>query len=171
VDSQVLLVSDDAGLIAAVADEVERQVAALGRADTARAALDHARLIRVDDLATGVAVSNRYAPEHLIVQVSEPRAWLPELRNAGSIFLGPWSPEALGDYCSGTNHVLPTSGWSRSYSGVSVASFMTAMTVQELSAEGLASLGPTAEILARAEGLDAHEKAVSLRLRRIEERG
>jgi len=98
------------------------------------------------------------------LQVREPRSWLAEVRNAGSVFLGPWSPEPLGDYCSGTNHVLPTYGYARAYSGLSTLDFVKRITVQELSAEGLSALGPVAVTLARMEGLDAHAEAVVKRL-------
>jgi histidinol dehydrogenase len=118
----------------------------------------------VDDLATAVALSNDYAPEHLILQVADPRALLPELRNAGSIFLGQWTPESAGDYCSGTNHVLPTYGSARNYSGLGVDQFMRHMTVQELTRDGLEGLGNTIVSLAGLEGLDAHAAAVTRRL-------
>ena len=116
------------------------------------------------NLATAIAVSNDYAPEHLLLATEDPRALLESVRNAGSVFLGPWSPEPLGDYCSGTNHVLPTFGYARAYSGVSLYEFQKRITVQELSAVGFKSLGPTAATLARLEGLDAHAAAVELRL-------
>ena len=119
-----------------------------------------AACIVVRDLATAIDVSNRYAPEHLILQVAEPRALLAQVRNAGSVFLGAWTPETMGDYCSGTNHVLPTYGHARAYSGLGVPDFVKRITVQELSAEGLARLGPTARTLARLESLDAHANAV-----------
>jgi histidinol dehydrogenase len=122
------------------------------------------RCVIVADLATAVAVSNEYAPEHLIIQTRDPRALLPQVSNAGSIFLGEWSPESIGDYCSGTNHVLPTFGYARSYSGVSLLEFQKRITVQELSAAGLRALGPTAITLSGMEGLDAHGNAVKVRL-------
>jgi histidinol dehydrogenase len=118
----------------------------------------------VPDLATAIEVANDYAAEHLILEVSEPREWLPRITNAGSIFLGAWSPEPMGDYCSGTNHVLPTYGYARAYSGLSVLDFVKGVTVQELTPAGLRSLGPTAVTLAQLEGLDAHASAVSRRL-------
>lgn len=163
-DSQVLLLSDDAALIAAVAMEVERQVAALGREDIARQALASSRLIRVESIQQAFTISNRYAPEHLILALREPRHWLEQVEAAGSVFLGDYTPEALGDYCSGTNHVLPTAGAARAYSGVSVASFQNQISVQAASAEGIAAIGPCALTLARAEGLGAHANAVALRL-------
>jgi len=163
-DSQVLLISDSGALLDAAAREVERQCASLPRAATARQALAHSRLIHVDSIAQAFEAGNRYAPEHLIVQVREPRRWLDAIRNAGSVFLGPWTPESLGDYCSGSNHVLPTYGWARSISGLSVASFQKQITVQECTAAGLCAIGPCAVTLAAAERLDAHRRAVELRL-------
>ncbi|HEX7325171.1 MAG TPA: histidinol dehydrogenase [Rhodanobacteraceae bacterium] len=163
-DSQVLLVSDAPNLIKAVEREVEAQCATLPRAAIARRALANSRLIQVDTLATAFAVSNRYGAEHLIVQVVEPRHWLSAIQCAGSVFLGAWTPESLGDYCSGSNHVLPTYGWAHSCSGLSVASFQKQLTVQACSANGLREIGPCAAVLARAEGLDAHHRAVTLRI-------
>lgn len=163
-DSQVLLVSPSAALLDRVEDEVERQRRELPRADIAAKALAESRLVRVRDLAQALDVSNRYAPEHLIIQTADPRALLDGVESAGSVFLGDWTPESLGDYCSGSNHVLPTYGYARSYSGVSVASFQKQVTVQEASAEGLRAIGPCAATLAAAEQLEAHRRAVTLRL-------
>lgn len=163
-DSQVVLVSPDAHLLDTVACALERQLASLPRSAIAHAALAHARLIKVADLAQAIEVSERYAPEHLIVNVREPRNLLPALSNAGSIFLGAWSPETVGDYCAGPNHVLPTLGFARAFGGVGVDSFMRRVYVQELNADGLREVGPDAALLARAEGLEAHARAVDLRL-------
>ncbi|MBN8736720.1 MAG: histidinol dehydrogenase [Xanthomonadales bacterium] len=163
-DSQVLLVSDSDATLDAAAREVERQCATLPRAAIARQALAHSRLVRVALIADAFEVGNRYAPEHLIVQVREPRRWLDAIRNAGSVFLGPWTPESLGDYCSGSNHVLPTYGWARSVGGLSVASFQKQVTLQECTAEGLRTIGPCAATLAAAERLDAHRRAIEVRL-------
>ena len=163
-DSQVLLLSDDAALIEAVAVQVARQLAVLSRADVARRALESSRLIQVDSLDEAFAISNTYAPEHLILALRDARAWLPKVEAAGSVFLGDWAPEALGDYCSGTNHVLPTSGAARYVGGLNVASFQVAITVQEVTRVGIAAIGPCAVELATAEGLDAHRLAVALRL-------
>ena len=165
-DSQVLLLSDDEGLIERVQGELATQLAALDRIDIARQALSASRLIRVATLDDAFAISNRYAPEHLIVALREPRAWLDKVEAAGSVFLGDYTPEALGDYCSGTNHVLPTSGAARAYSGVSVASFQNFVSVQSASRAGIAAIGDCALTLARAEGLDAHANAVALRMRK-----
>jgi histidinol dehydrogenase len=165
VDSQVILVTTSSDLGTQVADQIENQLQQLSRADIARGALDNSRIIVVDDILTAIHVSNRYAPEHLILQVDEPRDRLAEIRNAGSIFVGPWTPESVGDYCSGTNHVLPTYGFARTYSGLGVDQFMRQMTVQELTREGLESLGAAVVSLAGLEGLDAHAAAVTRRLR------
>ncbi|QDI03175.1 histidinol dehydrogenase [Xanthomonas cerealis pv. cerealis] len=166
-DSQVLLLSDSAELIEAVEDEIERQLATLPRAAIARQALAASRLIQVGALEDAFAISNRYAPEHLILALREPRAWLERVEAAGSVFLGDFTPEALGDYCSGTNHVLPTNGAARAYSGVSVASFQTFVSVQSASRVGIAAIGACAVTMARAEGLDAHANAVALRMEKV----
>ena len=118
----------------------------------------------VEDLGTAVGVANQYAAEHLILEVRAPRSLLPQIQSAGSVFLGTWSPEPMGDYCSGTNHVLPTYGYARAYSGLSVLDYLKRITVQELTPAGLLGLGPTAVTLARTEGLDAHAAAVTRRL-------
>ena len=165
-DSQVLLLSDDSDLIERVQAELATQLAALDRADIARQALSASRLVKVATLDDAFAISNRYAPEHLILALREPRAWLDKVEAAGSVFLGDYTPEALGDYCSGTNHVLPTGGAARAYSGVSVASFQNFVSVQSASRAGITAIGGCALTLARAEGLDAHANAVALRLRK-----
>jgi histidinol dehydrogenase len=159
-DSQVILLTTAPDLAAKVVASVEEQLGTLARADIARTALAHARLIVVEDIDAALEISNDYAPEHLILAVREPERHLPAVRAAGSIFLGDYAPETLGDYCSGTNHVLPTGGAARGYSGVSVASFQNAISVQSVSREGLAAIGPCAVTLARAEGLEAHAQAV-----------
>ncbi len=167
-DSQVILLSPSAQLLDHVAAEVERQCATLPRDGIARQALAQSRLIAVASLAQAIEVSNRYAPEHLILQVAQPRAWLDGIDSAGSIFLGQWTPESVGDYCSGSNHVLPTYGYARSYSGVSVASYQKQISVQEVSAEGLRNIGPCTVTLATAEQLEAHRRAVTLRLEALD---
>jgi histidinol dehydrogenase len=163
-DSQVLLLTTSVELAHAVATAVETQKARLPRRALVEGALAHSSTIVVADLATAVEISNRYAPEHLILQIERPRDWLPRVQAAGSVFLGPWTPESVGDYCSGTNHVLPTYGFARRYSGLGVTDFMRSMTVQELSFEGLSAIGPVAMTLAELEGLDAHAWAVKERL-------
>jgi histidinol dehydrogenase len=164
VQAQAILVTPCADLAAAVAIEVESQTRGLSRQAILARSLATSRCIVVADLETAIAVANAYAAEHLILQVREPRHWLAQIRNAGSIFLGEWSPEPMGDYCSGTNHVLPTYGYARAYSGLSVIDFVKRITVQELSPAGLRSLGPTAVTLAQLEGLDAHASAVAQRM-------
>ena len=163
-DSQVILLSDDGDLLDRVDRELEQQLATLPRADIARQALAASRSIKVDTIDQAFAISNAYAPEHLIVALRDARTWLPLVQAAGSVFLGDWAPEALGDYCSGTNHVLPTNGAARFCSGLNVASFQLAITVQEVQPQGLAAIGPCAVTLATAEGLDAHRRAVTLRM-------
>jgi len=163
-DSQVILLSPSADLLDRVAIEVARQCAELPRNAIASQALAQSRLIAVESLVQAVEASNRYAPEHLILQVAAPRELLDGIDSAGSIFLGQWTPESVGDYCSGSNHVLPTYGYARSYSGVSVASFQKQISVQEVSADGLRNIGPCTATLAAAEQLEAHRRAVTLRL-------
>ena len=163
-DAQVVLVTTSREFAEDCIAEVGRQLAVLPRRDIAGRAIEGSRAILVPDLDTALEVSNRYAPEHLILQVRSPRRWLERVRNAGSVFLGPWTPETLGDYCSGTNHVLPTYGHARAYSGLGVLDFVRRMTVQEVTPEGLADLGLTARILARLESLEGHANAVTVRL-------
>lgn len=163
-DSQVILVTTSDVLAAKVMAELDTQLERLTRGDIAATALSHSRVIVVDDLAMAVEVSNRYAPEHLILQCQQPASLLPAIRNAGSVFVGEWTPESVGDYCSGTNHVLPTYGFAQNYSGLGVDQFMRQMTIQELSREGLERLGGAVIRLAELEGLDAHAQAVRLRL-------
>ncbi|MDH5821540.1 histidinol dehydrogenase [Luteimonas sp. RD2P54] len=163
-DSQVILVSDDARLLDAVARALAAQLAALPRAAVAARALAKSRLIEVELLEQAFAIANAYAPEHLILALREPRRWLDRVEAAGSVFLGDHTPEALGDYCSGTNHVLPTDGAARACSGLSVASFQNFISVQSASRDGIAGIGGCAVILAEAEGLEAHANAVRLRL-------
>jgi histidinol dehydrogenase len=170
-DSQVLLLSLSVLLLDAVQAEVARQCASLPRADTARQALSQSRLIEVESLQQAVTISNAYAPEHLILQVAAPRDLLDGIDSAGSVFLGAWTPESVGDYCSGSNHVLPTYGYARSYSGVSVASYQKQISVQEVSAAGLRAIGPCTVTLAQAEQLEAHARAVTLRLAALDAAG
>ena len=167
-DAQVVLVTTSGEVAAACVAEVERQLANLPRRAIAEKSIADSRVLLVPDLATALEVSNRYAPEHLILQVAAPRDWLPRVRNAGSVFLGAWTPETMGDYCSGTNHVLPTYGHARAYSGLGVADFVKRITVQEVTPRGLDDLGRTARTLARLESLDAHANAVTVRLEVIE---
>lgn len=164
VDSQVMFITTDAPLAATVQTEVETQRKELLRAEIVNEALRNSRIILVADIASAIDISNRYSPEHLILQIDDARGILPTVRNAGSVFLGPWTPESVGDYCSGTNHVLPTYGYANTCSGLGVDQFMRHMTVQELSRDGLKSLAATVFNLAAMEGMDAHAAAVSRRL-------
>jgi histidinol dehydrogenase len=170
-DAQVLLVTVSRAFAEACVSELARQLARLPRREIAACAIAESRVVVVPDLATAMDVANAYAPEHLILQVANPRGLLPRVRNAGSIFLGAWTPETMGDYCSGTNHVLPTYGHARAYSGLSVLDFVKRITVQELTADGLRELGPTAMTLARLESLDAHAHAVAVRLDALAQAG
>jgi histidinol dehydrogenase len=162
--SQALLITTSATLAARVAEAVQEQMQRLSRRAILQLSVASSRILIVPDLDAALAIADSYAPEHLIIQTRNPRALLERVQHAGSVFLGSWSPEPMGDYCSGTNHVLPTYGYARAYSGLSVQDFTRRMTVQELSAEGLRDLGPTASTLARLEGLDAHAAAIELRL-------
>ena len=162
-DSQVILVTWSETLAEAVEQETLRQLERLPRRDIAAEALEHARILVVRDAGEGVAVSNRYAPEHLIVATEEPGALLPQIRHAGSVFLGHHTPESAGDYASGTNHTLPTGGYARIYGGVSVDDYLKKMTVQQITPAGLRALAPSITTMARAEGLEAHARAVEVR--------
>jgi histidinol dehydrogenase len=165
--AQVVLVTTSAAFAEAVSAELTAQAGTLSRRDIVAQSMLASRCIVVETLDEAVRVSNEYAPEHLIIQTREPRALLEQVTCAGSVFLGPWSPESIGDYCSGTNHVLPTYGYARSYSGVSLLEYQKRITVQELTADGLRALGPTAITLSQLEGLDAHGNAVQVRLDKL----
>ncbi|MCK1970257.1 histidinol dehydrogenase [Franconibacter sp. IITDAS19] len=168
-DSQVILLTPDREMAQAVAEAVERQLAALPRAETARQALSASRIIVARDLAQCVEISNQYGPEHLIIQTRSARELVERITSAGSVFLGDWSPESAGDYASGTNHVLPTYGYTATCSSLGLADFQKRMTVQELSMQGFASLAKTIETLAAAEQLTAHKNAVTLRVAALKE--
>ncbi|MFI8418257.1 histidinol dehydrogenase [Serratia sp. NPDC078593] len=168
-DSQVILLTPDAAMAQAVADAVEQQLAALPRAETARQALNSSRLIVTQDLAECIRISNQYGPEHLIIQTRNARDLVDEITSAGSVFLGDWSPESAGDYASGTNHVLPTYGYTATCSSLGLADFQKRMTVQELSPQGFINLAATIETLAAAEQLTAHKNAVTLRVAALKE--
>jgi histidinol dehydrogenase len=163
-DSQVVLVTTSEALAKAADAAIDIALTTLPRRAIIERALSNSVCILVDSVSEGIAVANAYAAEHLIVQVASPRDCLPAIINAGSIFLGPWTPESVGDYCSGTNHVLPTYGYARSYSGLSLAAFQKQISVQELTFAGLQKLEPTVTTLAGLEGLDAHAQAVLVRL-------
>ncbi|MFC6439452.1 histidinol dehydrogenase [Bowmanella sp. JS7-9] len=163
-DSQAILVCNSEALIAQVKAEVDKQLATLSRREIAAQSMANSRYILTDSLQESIAVSNAYAPEHLIVQTRDARSLLGQLKNAGSVFLGAWSPESAGDYASGTNHVLPTYGYAKNYSSLGLMDFMRRYTVQELTEQGLKNIGPAIMALANAEGLDAHLQAVAKRM-------
>jgi len=163
-DAQALLVTTSVRLAQEVAQHVPRQCASLSRAGILAKSILHMRALIADTLETAFAIANAYAPEHLLLEIHEPRRWLGQVSAAGAVFLGHWSPETLGDYCSGPNHTLPTYGYAKAYSGLSLEDFQKRITVQELTPAGLAELGPTAQVLANLEGLDAHAAAVTIRL-------
>lgn len=163
-DSQVVLVSSSECLAKQVCDEIQDSYLALPRADIIEQSLQHCRIIITEDESQCIEISNAYAPEHLIIQTDNPRQMLPKIHHAGSVFLGKYSPESMGDYASGTNHVLPTYGYARSYSGLGLADFYKRMTVQELSEEGFLSLAPYVMCMAKKEQLMAHYEAVAVRV-------
>ncbi|MEE6074824.1 histidinol dehydrogenase [Avibacterium paragallinarum] len=167
-DSQVILVTPSETLAKNTALAIERQLALLPRAETAQQALSHSRIFIAENLSQAIEISNEYAPEHLVVQVENARGILDQLDNAGSIFLGAYSPESMGDYASGTNHVLPTYGYTRTTSSLGLADFSKRMTVQELSPQGFQDLAPTVIQMATAEQLDAHKNAVLIRLEKLQ---
>lgn len=162
--AQVICVCSNKDMSEAIERELATQLKTLPRRDIAQSALNNGRMIIVQTRTDMIEIVAAYAPEHLIVQVDNPADLVPNIQNAGSVFLGPWTPESVGDYASGTNHTLPTYGAARAYSGVNTESFMTQMTVQTVTQVGLAALGPVVERLADMEGLEAHKRAISLRL-------
>ena len=166
-DSQTVLLTDREDLPALVRQEIERQIEALPRKDIARRALENSRIIVLEDIGRCMAFSNAYAPEHLILCTEDCDRRAGEVENAGSVFLGHYSPESAGDYASGTNHTLPTSAYARAYSGVNLDAFVKKITFQHLSPQGLLAIGETIETMAAAEGLDAHKNAVSIRLKNL----
>ncbi|UPR56191.1 histidinol dehydrogenase [Vibrio sp. ED004] len=166
-DSQVVLVTPSPVIADQVTEAVQKQLKELSRANIAQQALASSLIIIAESITQAIAISNFYGPEHLIVQTKNPRELLPLLDNAGSIFLGDWSPESAGDYASGTNHVLPTYGYTKTYSSLGLADFSKRMTVQELTADGLKGLAPTVVTMAEAEGLDAHKRAVTIRVEKL----
>jgi histidinol dehydrogenase len=163
-DAQALLVTTSLRLAQEVARQVQRQCASLSRAGILAKSILNMRALIADTLETAFAIANAYAPEHLLLEIREPRRWLGQVSAAGAVFLGHWSPETLGDYCSGPNHTLPTYGYANAYSGLALEDFQKRITVQELTPAGLTELGPTAQTLANLEGLDAHAAAVTIRL-------
>lgn len=169
-DSQVILVTTSQKMAERVNAALDYWLARLSRKDVATESLRHSTTIIVDDLTKAVHVSNQYAPEHLILQTQAPRDLLPSIQHAGSVFVGQYSPESMGDYASGTNHVLPTYGYAKTVSSLGLADFSKRMTIQEISEEGLKALGPIVSLLAEKELLDAHKLAVDLRLEKVKER-
>jgi histidinol-phosphate aminotransferase len=169
-EAQSLLVTTCATLAEEVARQVPQQAARLCRSAILAKSIAHMRVLIVEGLETAFAIANDYAPEHLLLQVREPRRWLGRVGAAGAVFLGPWSPESVGDYCAGPNHTLPTYGYAKAHSGLSLEDFQKRITVQELTPAGLGSLGPTAQTLANLEGLDGHAAAVTIRLAALEAR-
>lgn len=164
VDSQAVLITTSKELQQAVKDEVERQLDLLPRKEIAARSLANSKLIVVKDMEEAVEMTNAYAPEHLIVETENYMAVAEQIVNAGSVFLGALTPESAGDYASGTNHTLPTNGYAKAYSGVSLDSFIRKMTFQEIKPEGLCKIGPAIEVMATNESLDGHKNAVSVRL-------
>lgn len=166
-DSQVILATTSRELLDKVQAEVERQTALLPRMEIAGSALEHSRLVLLKDTDEIIELTNQYAPEHLIIQTKDYMEIAERVVNAGSVFLGSYSPESAGDYASGTNHTLPTSGYATAYSGVNLDSFMRKITFQELTQQGLRTLGPVIETMAAGEFLDAHKNAVTVRLKEL----
>ena len=167
VDSQVILVTVSEDLCLNVQQEIDRQIETLPRRQIAKSALKNSKIILVDNEGEAIDLLNAYAPEHLVLACENAGLLAEKVINAGSVFLGHFSPESAGDYASGTNHTLPTNGYARSYSGVSVDSFVKKITFQRLSQEGLTAIGKTIEVMAEAEGLQAHANAVSVRVKSI----
>ena len=163
-DSQVLLVTTSDRMLERVREEVQVQLEKLPRRELAVRSLEHSKLILVHSMEEAMELANAYAPEHLILEVEDYTSLSEKVVNAGSVFMGAYTPESAGDYASGTNHTLPTSGYARAYSGVNLDSFVRKITFQELSPEGIRNIGPAIEKLASGEQLDAHKNAVTLRL-------
>lgn len=164
-DSQVMLIVFSRQFSEKVLTEIEQQIQLLPRASIIKQSLTHSRIILVNEIEQAVSISNRYAPEHLSLQLQNPEQYLPQIQNAGAVFLGSWTPETVGDYVTGSNHVLPTYGYARNHSGLSLTDFMKSISVQRVTAKGLQIIGSYAETLASIEGLDAHKAAISLRLK------
>ena len=166
-DSQVILVSTSKGLLEEVEKEIEAQLENLPRKDIAAGAISNSKLIYLENKEKAMDMINEYGPEHFIVCTETNDFYLNNIANAGSVFIGNYTPESAGDYASGTNHTLPTNGYAKQYSGVNLDSFMKSMTFQKITQEGILNIGPAIEIMAEAEGLQAHKNAVSLRLKKL----
>ena len=167
-DSQVILISDDERVIRRTEDAIKSQLPDLPRKKIAESALKKSRAFLVENMDEAIDLTNDYAPEHLIIAVKEPQKLAEEVENAGSVFLGYYTPESAGDYASGTNHTLPTNGYARAYSGLTVDSFMKKITFQEITKQGMINLGNTIEVMAEAEQLQAHKNAITLRMKEIQ---
>ncbi len=167
-DSQVILVTTSEDFITGVSKEIESQLNDLPRKKIANVAINNSRMIVVDTDETALDFINEYGPEHLIICTNNEEFYIKNVVNAGSVFVGDYTPESAGDYASGTNHTLPTNGYAKQYSGVNLDSFMKAITFQKISKEGIQDIGRTIELMAEAEGLHAHKNAVSLRLKSLE---
>lgn len=167
VDSQAMLITTSEELLKEVEFEVNRQLSLLPRWEIAQKALEHSKLILVKDMEEAVELTNLYAPEHLIIETKDYAEIAEEITNAGSVFLGNLSPESAGDYASGTNHTLPTNGYAKAYSGVSLDSFIRKITFQEITSEGMKTIGPAIEVMAANESLNAHKNAVTVRLKSL----
>ncbi len=163
IDSQVILISTSQKIINSVLLEIDNFKMSLNRKDIIEKSLDNSKTVLVKNIEEAVAISNKYAPEHLILSVTEPELLAENIINAGSVFLGNYSPESAGDYASGTNHTLPTNGFASAYSGVSLDSFMKKITFQNLTKTGLSKIATAVETMADAEGLDAHKLAITIR--------
>lgn len=170
-DSQVLLLASNPAIIAKVNEEIEKQLPVLPRKQLAAQALQHSNFVVLQNVADAFSLLNEYAPEHLIIASDNAAALAEKVVNAGSVFLGHYSPESVGDYASGTNHTLPTNGYAKAYSGVSLDSFVKKITFQQLSKDGLRHIGPAVEQMAAAEGLDAHKNAVTIRMKSYKDHG
>lgn len=160
----MILVTTSKALLLEVEDQVAAQLAQLPREEIASKAIDSSKLILVDTKETAIEMINDYGPEHFIVVSENEDFFLENIQNAGSVFIGNYTPESAGDYASGTNHTLPTNGYAKQYSGVNLDSFMKSMTFQKISEDGIRAIGPSIELMANAEGLEAHKNAVTLRL-------
>ncbi len=166
-DSQAILVTSAENMVSSVAEAIRRQLSALSRQEITEKALEHSRIIVLKDEQEVIDFTNMYAPEHLIIQTGNYAYIAEQIENAGSVFMGPYTPESAGDYASGTNHTLPTNGYAKAYSGVNLDSFIKKITFQEITAEGIKSLGGTIQVMAGNEQLDAHRNAVTIRLKTI----
>lgn len=166
-DSQSILVTTDESIVMDVLQAIDEQLFELPRKEMTSRSLENSRIIVLKDQEEVIGFTNRYAPEHLIIQTENYREIAEQIENAGSVFMGPYTPESAGDYASGTNHTLPTNGYARAYSGVNLDSFIKKITFQEITREGIQNLGKTIEIMAANEQLDAHKNAVTIRIKNM----